>query len=171
MTISLVKPSTSWLPAIKDCQYEFWMNKEPIHGANGLSTSKNLNKWLQHVKCLSDTDKVPKHMVPTRQYLIVDESKTIVGFIDARQRLTPYLEKEGGHISYSIRKSERGKGYAKESLSLVLNTYHSKLFHSVLLTCKESNDASKQVILANNGILYSSQSVNNQRVNIYKIVI
>lgn len=40
--------------------------------------------------------------------------------IDIRHKLNDCLFQFGGHIRYSIRKSERRKGYAKEMLNLAL---------------------------------------------------
>ncbi len=40
--------------------------------------------------------------------------------IDIRHELNDFLYKFGGHIGYSVRKSERRRGYTKEMLHLVL---------------------------------------------------
>ena len=58
-----------------------------------------------------------------------------------------------GHIGYSIRPSERGKGYAKESLRQGLQVAKDKNFHRALVTCSIKNPASRAVILANGGQL------------------
>ena len=44
----------------------------------------------------------------------------LIGMIDIRHRLNDYLLNFGGHIGYSIRKSERQQGYATEMLALSL---------------------------------------------------
>ena len=41
--------------------------------------------------------------------------------IDIRQELNDYCARFAGHIGFSIRRSERNKGYAKIQLRLALN--------------------------------------------------
>ncbi len=90
--------------------------------------------------------------VPAIQFVsfVGDEA---VGFLNLRLRLNDYLLKKGGHIGYSIRPSQRGKGYAKEQLRLGLQEAISKNITKVLVTCSQENPASRAVILANGGQL------------------
>lgn len=81
------------------------------------------------------------------------EDCKIVGIIDIRHYLNNYLLLYGGHIGYSIRKSERRKGYAKEMLGLALKKCESLGIDKVLITCDKENPASARTILANGGVL------------------
>ena len=75
-----------------------------------------------------------------------------VGFLNIRLRLNDFLLEEGGHIGYSIRPSERGKGYAKESLRQGLQVAKEKNIKKALVTCSVENPASRAVIVANGGV-------------------
>lgn len=56
------------------------------------------------------------------------------------------------HIGYSIRPSERGKGYGKEQLRLGLREAKALGLERVRIICRDTNTASKGVILANGGV-------------------
>ena len=73
--------------------------------------------------------------------------------MNLRLRLNEGLLNYAGHIGYSIRPSERGKGYAKETLRQGLQAAKEKNIKKALVTCSVNNPASRAVILANGGIL------------------
>ncbi|MGT2935576.1 GNAT family N-acetyltransferase [Streptococcus castoreus] len=91
--------------------------------------------------------------VPAIQYVAFDKTGQALGFLSIRLRLNDSLLQRGGHIGYSVRPSQRGKGYAKKMLQCALGVAMTKNIRSVLVTCHESNVASRAVILANGGIL------------------
>ena len=94
-----------------------------------------------------------ENRVPSIQFVLFDESGHALGFLNLRLRLNEGLLNHAGHIGYSIRPSERGKGYAKESLRQGLQVAKEKNIHRALVTCSAENPASRAVILANGGEL------------------
>lgn len=82
--------------------------------------------------------------------------KEAVGFLNLRLRLNDYLLRYAGHIGYSVKPSERGKGYAKAMLAQALKIAISKNISKVLVTCRVDNPASRAVIVANGGVLEDS---------------
>ena len=77
----------------------------------------------------------------------------MVGIMDFRRRLNPYLLNYGGNIGYSVRPSERGKGYTAQMLRLVLPKCRAAEETRVLITCEMDNAASRKTILRAGGKL------------------
>ncbi len=90
--------------------------------------------------------------VPSTRYWLYVDGKP-VGFADIRHFLTPALKEVGGNIGYAIRPSERGKGYGKKLLELLLAEARDKGLEKVLITVLPTNAASIGVAKANGGQL------------------
>ncbi|MGT2772271.1 GNAT family N-acetyltransferase [Streptococcus marimammalium] len=109
------------------------------------------NDWLQQNREY-EIGIIPGLLVPSIQLVSFDANNRALGFLSLRLRLNNILLQKGGHIGYSIRPSERGKGYAKEQLRQGLKLAKEKNIMSVLLTCHKDNLASKKTILSCGGI-------------------
>ena len=109
-------------------------------------------EWLESNQNQEMGINLPEGWVPSIQLVAFSEKGQAVGFLNLRLRLSNFLLEEGGHIGYSIRPSERGKGYAKEALSQGLQVAKEKNIKRALVTCNTENPASRAVILANSGV-------------------
>lgn len=107
--------------------------------------------WLESNRDMEMGLGIPEGWVPAVQLVAFARDGQAVGFLNLRLRLSAYLLEEGGHIGYSIRPSERGKGYAKEALRQGLQVAKEKNIKRALVTCSTENPASRAVILANGG--------------------
>jgi predicted acetyltransferase len=77
-----------------------------------------------------------------------------VGRTSIRHRLTPRLERVGGHIGYAVVPEFRGRGYATEILRRSLEIARDQLgIRNALLTCDEDNEASRRIIEKCGGVL------------------
>lgn len=92
--------------------------------------------------------------VPQTRYWLITDGKP-VGMGKLRHYLNDNLKIEGGHIGYSIRPSERGKGYGNLILQELLKKARQKEIEEVLITCREDNIRSRKVIEHNGGELES----------------
>lgn len=139
---------------IMDYRREFIENNDNLDGTAGLSKYDDYKKWFQAVIDNSNEETVHDGLVQASTYLAISiEDEKLIGMIDIRHRLNEYLEKFGGHIGYSVRKSERRKGYATEILDLGLKECLKLDIKKVLLTCDKKNIGSAKTIINNNGVL------------------
>ncbi len=98
---------------------------------------------------------LPVGYVSHTVYWLID-SYEFIGRVDIRHSLTEHLMRIGGHIGYDIRPSKRQQGYGKEILKLVMPKAKALGLKKVLVTCDETNIASKKIIEANGGVFENS---------------
>jgi predicted acetyltransferase len=89
----------------------------------------------------------------TGTYLWMVDDEEVVGRISLRHDLTPWLLEVGGHIGYAVRPSARRRGFATRALALMLPIAAEHGINPVLVTCDDTNVASRRVIEANGGVL------------------
>ena len=136
---------------------EFYSCSSEIHGAGSLDMyfkEYSYEQWIKKVIADLDIANIAPGRVPalTYFYLREDDDK-VIGMINIRLALNDYLRKEGGHIGYSIRPSERRKGYGSLMLKEALEFCKIIGLNKVLITCDKSNKASAGVIKSCNGQL------------------
>lgn len=133
---------------------EFYAHNSEINGSGGLDRYvDNYEEWL--VKLEKDMKQIPsEERVPALTYFLVRENDNkIVGMINIRLTLNEHLKKEGGHIGYSIRPTERRKGYNKINLYLGLIECQKYGIKEVLLDCDKNNLGSSKTMIALGGKL------------------
>lgn len=132
---------------------EFFEYSSEINGVGGLHRYlADYEGWLKKLE--EDYTRVPsEEKVPARTYFLIRESDSrIVGMINIRLALNENLKKFGGHIGYSIRPTERGKGYNKINLYLGLKICKEYGIDTVLMDADRDNPASWRTMEALGGI-------------------
>lgn len=132
---------------------EFRAYQSNINGSGGLPRYlDNYEEWLFQLE--EDVSRIPsEEKVPARTYFFVRESDSkIVGMINIRLALNERLKKVGGHIGYSIRPTERGKGYNKINLYLGLKVCEEYGMDKVLMDADTDNPASWKTMEALGGV-------------------
>ena len=161
--IILVKPDLSYADEIIKYKEESLKESPIINGSAGLDRLSSIEDWLEELNKRSCEDTVPEGLVPSSTYLgIREKDNYIVGMIDIRHYLNEYLTQVGGNIGYSVRKTERNKGYAKQMLKLALEKCKELKIKKVLITCNEDNIASEKVILSANAKFEDIRNVDGE---------
>ncbi|QIK57979.1 GNAT family N-acetyltransferase [Erysipelothrix sp. HDW6A] len=173
LMIILIKPSEEYISEIENYRDEHIKNngKTPIIGASGLEKFENIEEWIKKIRSYEHFDTVPEGRLPATTLLTIrKKDKKMVGIVNIRHSLdTEYLFNFGGHIGYSVRGSERGKGYGKEQLKLTLDICKEMGIAKVLITCNDENVPSAKAIEANGGILEKISFVENEMTRRYWI--
>ena len=129
-------------------------NSQSAHDGGFWDTENFMyEEWLETNMQKETGINLPENRVPSIQFVLFDDVGRALGFLNLRLRLNEDLLNYAGHIGYSIRPSERGKSYAKETLRQGLQVAKEKNIKKALVTCSVNNPASRAVILANGGIL------------------
>lgn len=116
----------------------------------------SFDEWINYLEKNKYEKNLPESYSPHTLYLAINDDNEVVGAIGIRWKKVPILMTFGGLIGYSIRPSQRGRGYASEMLKLALEKFNNTNIDNVLITCKDFNIASKKVIEKNGGIFENS---------------
>jgi predicted acetyltransferase len=159
----LVKPSKKYADEIQAYRKEFIEHGSHRAGDTGLRNCEDIDAWIRQCRLFERAETVPiPGWVESEQFMLIRKDKCstnehILGMINFRHELKgEELLRFAGHIGYSIRPSERKKGYGKEQLRLCLKEVQKFGLDKVLLTCKSTNEASRRIIMACGGIYEST---------------
>lgn len=144
---------------------EFLEESDHVPGAAYIDEAKNFEEWFEFVQKVKSEDTVPEGSVQAKTYVAMDDkNENLLGIINFRFKLNKYLLHRGGNIGYSVRKSERRKGYAKEMVRLCLKEARKMGIDRILITCNAENIASENTIKANGGKLENIVMDEDERV-------
>ena len=172
--IELIRVSADYAGKIMEYKEEFSDEhrgmiyvENRIPGLDYLEEYEDIFKWLQF--CEEMSDKLTWYMA------IRESDHQIVGVIVFRHQLE-YDDDDvafASHFGYSVRPSERGKGYAKEQLRLGLEKAKASGLDKVRIVCRDINIGSNKTILANGGIYIDTihGELSGMNINRYDIQI
>lgn len=153
-TLRLILPNKKYKDEIMNYKKEFIRDNESMDGTSSLRNAKSFEEWHNAILDNLNEETVREGLVPATTYIAIStDDERLIGMIDIRHRLNEYLLSYGGHIGYSVRKSERKKGYATEMLKLALRECQRLGITKVLLTCDKDNIAPSKTIIKNGAIL------------------
>jgi predicted acetyltransferase len=143
----LAAPTTavrdSFVEAARDLRDEGWLPEFPVD-----EVAANFDGYVQRV-----LDEKQYWGVPISTLWYIDRA-SYLGTVIIRHRLTPGLARRGGHIGYHVAPRRRREGHATAMLAAAMTYCRNTLgITSILVTCDQSNAASRRVIESNGGVL------------------
>lgn len=166
MDIKLILPTSKYKQKIE--QYKKGLI-EAGSGMDGCGSLRNDNVdiWLNKCKDWRVSKNLPAGYVASTQYICVRKSDDkLIGMLQIRHELSDFLFNYGGHIGDSVAVDERRKGYGKQLLALGLKKCKLLGLNKILVTCKDTNIASRKCILFCGGKYEDTRHFDADNVNL-----
>lgn len=167
--IRLVRPTLEHKEkALAYRQEHFNHGESIINGSELLDKTECYEEWLQSIKNNENPETVSSDWVVTDTFFAVDEQDEIVGIIDLRHTLNDFL-KDFGNSGYSVRPSQRKKGYATQMVKLILEVAREAGLTELHLSVEKDNIPSIKTIVKNGGVYERSFEFESELADIYRI--
>lgn len=168
--IRLVKPTSELRKeALEYRQEHFDFGEQIINGSELFDKIDSYDEWLEKIIANANIETVDPNWVLTDTFFAVRVSDNkIVGIVDLRYELNDFL-KDFGNCGYSVRPSERRKGYATEILRQICVIAGKHGLKQLQLSVEKDNVASIKTIEKNGGNYCRSFIFENEEAYVYLI--
>ncbi len=151
--IYFIEPTMNIADAIADYRQELLEADCTFDGTLSLKRMPDMQEYVDYVIDRAN----PIHETPEQNDLVTllfcvrkSDSK-ILGSIQIRHEMDEFKRLYSGHIGYSVRPSERRKGYATRILQFAVDYCRTLGIKDINISCMTDNEASRRTILANGG--------------------
>ena len=169
--IQLVRPTEAMKKQAIEFRQEFFEHGEfVINGSELLDKTDDYTEWCRTIDANTKVETVNPNWVIIDTFFAVDDQDRIVGIIDFRHTLNDFL-KDLGHCGYSVRPSERRKGFATEMLRQLLEVAQKTGMNELYLSVERKNKPSVKTIIRNGGVYERSFEIDGEQADIYRIAL
>jgi predicted acetyltransferase len=149
----LVPPTPSVHVSYLDAQAEFHAEGRNLEiDRAALANPTRFARHIAQIEAESRRDSPrPARLVPQTTLWYIDDTE-FIGELSIRHWLTEDLRRLGGHIGYEVRPSQRRRGHATDMLRQALPVAYDLGIDPALVTCDDTNIASRKVIEKNGGV-------------------
>ena len=146
--LRLVEPTPLYKAAILDAVAEMQAIGEWDISPEAFAA--RFDDMLREIAAAKDLATAPAGLLPYEDFWLM-EADAWIGLLTLRTQLNEQFLHSGGHIGYVIRPTKRRSGYGTILLRLGLDKARERGLSRALLTCDETNIASRKIIEANGG--------------------
>ncbi|WP_026658861.1 GNAT family N-acetyltransferase [Butyrivibrio sp. AC2005] len=136
---------------------------------NGVTYDEYTEKVLPTLISYEHPVNMPDWFVPETYYYLWDEEK-LVGEFRIRHHLTEALRNGAGHIGYSIKRDERGKGYGTAGLELTIAEAKKIIPEDEIYLRVNKDNIASQKVMMNNGAYRAGEDEDHYFMRIKKSV-
>ena len=150
-SLKLALPSMEYKDRAIDYIREFHEYGSQVHGSGSLDRhlrESTYEAWLEKI----GRDLAGEPAEPT-YFCVREVDGRIVGMVNIRPVVGEFILTEAGHVGYSVRPTERRRGYAAFMLTEAVKVCRAVGLNDVVVTCEAGNAASAATIVKCGGVL------------------
>ncbi len=168
-----VEPTMEYAAEIEAYRQEMLDSKSSFDGCFSMKRLTDTKEFVESCIDWSNPNREPgKHGAWGNVIMCFRKSDgKMVGCMQVHNVLSDRMERYTGHVGYSVRPSERRKGYATKMLAKAKDFLETFGFKEILISCLTDNEASRRTILKNGGVYQGNVYLPEDNVTLeqYKI--
>ncbi len=144
--VKLVAPSVEYAKTVLETLAEYAEHGMDHEYENQSVAAVDFPRFVRELQRSGSGECQEPNTVPESYFWLIDDEGQHVGDVSVRHYLSERLLREGGHVSYTVRPSQRRKGYGTALLQLILPKAAGLGLRRVLVLCYEDNSPSIKII-------------------------